>query len=813
MKKSLLLLFLAVFTLLGIATTVQNTVVEAATGKVVYHYQKWYGDYDNVGLWVWNTGTGGTADGVDVTGTDDFGVYFDVNIGSDATTMGSVPIADEFDDATNRWNHKDSYPGENGPMDIMIDVTAAAAGATMHVYFFSGSNKVFVASSEYSNVFVVYFTATETYEENLGLHAWGGWYNDANVGQWGVWGTPTPIFTANFLTPEGKEGRIGMVNGLVGDDAASANLIVYAGNDATKKTGDVMDAAAGLEAGDVTAIYVAGDTYKGLDKVQQFADASFAFKMIAYNNASYVLSGTYASMKNTILVKFSADVPIAFYDETQTPTVTTYEKYEIVGYNYVPTGTGGITIDDTEYPAYVETDIPAGMAGRVVFHYQRWDSNYASVGLWTWDSGTGGTKDGVQKAGVDDFGAVMEINIASDAADTIGIIPIAKDITTDDRWNAKEASGDIKFDVTSIKNGTVDEIHIYYFQGGDMTYFVADPTKANVITLYLNKTNSYETTLGAHYWNWDQTGPAWGTPAPMVDAFKTPDGVPGKGLLLTATPPASGGIIVLDGATETKYSGSADINGFETMVAGDVEVIYAGISGETAGTYGFTRDHDDFVMEMMVPTEKVAIYDYVEYEELTYPRVPIDLAPYFVLTKNGTVVTDPFESIDYDVEKDILTELVLVLKADLDNTATYELTFDNGKEGLDAQQAELGIDMDKVAPVITFIDDDTVTITAGDGWDDALWPNLRAMDDRDGNVTNRIYVKPGNGTVNVNVPGEYPVVLTAFDEWGNESNATFTIVVEAPETGCAARNASIFTIGGIGLLSVGFFLARRKEWL
>ena len=135
MKKSLLLLFLAVFTLLGIAMTVQNTVVEAATGKVVYHYQKWYGDYDNVGLWVWGTGTGGSVDGVAVTGTDDFGVYFDVAIGSDATTMGSIPISDEFDNATNRWNHKDTYPGNDGPMNIEFDVTAAAAGAEMHVYF------------------------------------------------------------------------------------------------------------------------------------------------------------------------------------------------------------------------------------------------------------------------------------------------------------------------------------------------------------------------------------------------------------------------------------------------------------------------------------------------------------------------------------------------------------------------------------------------------------------------------------------------------------------------------------------------------
>jgi hypothetical protein len=813
MKKSLLLLFFAAIALLGIATTVQNTVVEAAAaGKVVYHYQKWYGDYDNVGLWVWGTGTGGSSDAVAVTGTDDFGVYFDVNIGSDATEMGSIPIADNFDSDA-RWNHKDTYPGQDGPMNIMVNVAAAAAGATMHVYFFSGSDRVFVASQTYATVFVVYFTATEIYEANLGIHSWGGWYNDENVGQWGVWGTPTPIFTGKFLTPEGKEGRIGMVNALVGANAASANFLVYAGNDATKKTGDVMDAAAGLGAGEVTAIYVSSDVYKGFDKVQQYADASFAFKMIAFNNASYVLSGTYASMKNTILVKFSSDVITAFYDQTQTPTVTTYQKYEIVGYNYVPTGSGGITIDTTVYPAYVKGDIPANVAGRVVFHYQRWDSNYASVGLWTWGTGTDGSQAPVQKSGVDSFGAVMEINIDDDASDTIGIIPLGKDITTDDRWASRETpDGEhINFDVTAIKNGTVDEIHVYYFQGGHQTHFVAKPDKANVIVLYLNKTNTYEDNLGIHNWSWDVNATGWETPLPMLDAFKTPDGVPGKGILVTGSVPATGGIIVHAG--DTKYSGEDNIDGFDTMVAGEVKVIYTGISGATTGSFGYTTDHDDFVMEMMVPTIKEPIYDYVDYEELVYPRVEIDLAPYFTLKMNGTVVANPFESIDYDAADDSLTELVLVLKANLDNTATYVLIFDNGKTGLEAQQAELEINMDKNAPVITFIDSDTVTIIAGEGWDDALWPNMRAMDDRDGNVTNRIYVKPGDGTVNVNVPGEYPVILTAFDEWGNESTATFTIIVEAPATGCAARNASIFTLGGLGFLTVGFFLARRKEWL
>ncbi len=808
MKKSLLLLFFTVIALLGVATVAQNYQVDAAAaGKVVFHYQKWYADYDNVGLWVWGTGTDGTADGVAVTGTDAFGVYFDVNIGADATEMGAIPIAAEFDNDL-RWSNKDTYEDA----DLAIDVTAAAAGGTMHVYFFSGSSKAFTASPDYANVFVVYFTATEIYEENIGFHAWGGWYNDANLGSWGVWGTPLEAFTADFMTPEGKMGKIAMLQALVGEAAASANFIVYAGNDATKKTGDVMDAAADLEAGDVTAFYVAGDVYKGFDKAEQFANSSFAFKFIAFENAQYVLSGTYASMKDTILIKFSADVTTAYYDETQEPTVTTYTKYEITGYEFVPKETGGVVFDETVYDPYVPAAVPATVAGRVVFHYQKWDRDYSDVGLWTWGTGADGSGSPVVKAGVDSFGAVMEINVDDDASDSIGIIPIADSILTDDRWTYRETpDGDqINFDVTTIKSGAVDEIHVYYFQGGYHTLFIAKPDKINVIVLYLNNTNTYEANLGVHHWDWEQTTPEWASPTPMVDALKTPDGVTGKGLLLTGNVGTTGGIIVHAG--DTKYSGPDNIQGFETMLAGEVRVIYTGVSGTVPETFGFTTDHDDFVTELM-SVDKVAVYGDVEYEQLTYPRVAYDLNDFFTLTKNGTAMTDPFKSIDYNLEDDVITELVIQLNEDLDGTAVYVLSFSNGAEGIDLQEDEITIEMDTEAPEITFIGDETVSIVAGEGWDDALWPDLRAMDDRDGNITNRIYVKATEGTVNVNVPGEYPVKLTVFDEWGNESQAIFTIIVTEPETGCGAKNASIFSIAGLGLLSVGFFLARRKEWL
>ncbi|MBN2540363.1 MAG: hypothetical protein JXB08_02440 [Bacilli bacterium] len=820
MKKKLFLLFFSALALLGFAGATLNFDVEAAAaGQVTFHYQKWYEDYDDVGLWVWGTGTDGTADGVTQAGTDDFGVYFNIAIGADATEMGVIPIGDMFSDSTERWNNKDSYEG----MDLTLDVSAAAAGGTMDVYFFSGSNEIFVADPTYINLFVVYFTATEEYEDNIGVHAWGDWYQDEALGTWGTWGTPTQIFTGNFSTPEGKLGKVGMMQAT----STSANFIVYAGNDATKKTGDVTDALTDLSVGDVTAAYVAGDVYKGFSSVGVFADSSFAFKFVPFVNDEYALSGTYASKPNTILVKFSADVASAFYDETQTPIITEYQEYEIVGYNYIPAD-NPIVQDTTVYDAYTPSALPANTEGVVAFHYQKWDGDYSDVGVWTWNTGTNGSQAPVVKAGVDDFGAVIEIFIdTADSGDSIGIIPIADMINDDSRWNYRETPDgeEIQFDITSINDGTTDRIDVYYFQGGYQTTFIADPTMANVIVLYLNQSGEYTATTGLHTWGWVENATDWGTPLPMVEAFANPAGLKGIGAMVQATPAsiASGdnanpGIIVHDG--DTKYSGDANIqfkadgttSYFADMVAGDVMVIYSGIEGETAGSYSYTQDRAAFVDELMNYVKGDPIYDYVTYEKEEYPRVAIDLLPFFSLWDGTTELTGAIEELNYNLEDDAITELVVVLATgyELESGHDYILKFDNGETDPATQQvAEIAVDIDDEAPVITFITDDTVSIVAGEGWDSELWPVLRATDDRDGLVTDRIYVKSGDGTVDMNAVGDHIVTLTVFDEWGNESTAAFTITVTEPATGCGAASASI---AGIGFLGIIVFFARRKEW-
>jgi len=441
--------------------------------------------------------------------------------------------------------------------------------------------------------------------------------------------------------------------------------------------------------------------------------------------------------------------------------------------------------------------------------------------LWTWGSGADGTSNQVNKVGVDAFGAVMEVNIDDDATE-IGLIPIADSIGTDDRWTYRETPDGqhITFDVTSIADGTVDEIHIYYFQGGFQTIFVADPTMANVIVLYLNGSGEYTETTGIHNWGWEDNAVGWGEPLPMEAAFKNPAGLVGIGAMLQVLPANitnNPGIIVHDG--DTKYSGNDNIqfqtdgttSFFDGMVAGEVMVIYTGIAGSGESEYGYTLERVDFVDELMNFIKGDAIWGYVDYEKEEYPRVEIDLTPFFSLWDGETELTGAIEELNYNVEDDAITELVVVLAEghELEAGHEYILKFDNGEEDLLKQQvAEIDVDIDDEAPVITFISDQEVSIIAGEGWDSELWPVLRAEDDRDGMVTDRIYVKTGDGEVDMNEVGVHEVILTVFDVWGNESTAVFTINVLEPETGCGAASASI---AGIGVVGIVLFFVKRKE--
>jgi hypothetical protein len=171
-----------------------------------------------------------------------------------------------------------------------------------------------------------------------------------------------------------------------------------------------------------------------------------------------------------------------------------------------------------EFAQFDPTPLPEGMSGKVVFHFQKWDGDYTGTGVYTWGCGTNGSANNLPMKGVDSFGAVTELFIASDAADQVGALPVEKniDITSGDNawWNfkSKATNGDTLVDVTPIKTGAATEIHVYYFEGGDQL-FTVDPAEMNVFVVYHEPTGVYDANIGLYSWGFHETaGSDWGTP-------------------------------------------------------------------------------------------------------------------------------------------------------------------------------------------------------------------------------------------------------------------------------------------------------------
>ncbi|MCK7485845.1 MAG: hypothetical protein MZU97_10080 [Bacillus subtilis] len=173
-------------------------------------------------------------------------------------------------------------------------------------------------------------------------------------------------------------------------------------------------------------------SWQGFDNVTLYADSSFAFKFTPYSMIDGKLDGTFALTKSIVQVKFSAEVTSAYEDMTQ-PITTTYSLYEITGYEYVPTGSGGITIDDTVYrsrmsPLTSPPTSPDASSSTI-------RSGTATIPTSVCGPGAPAPMEPARpssRSGVDEFGAVMVINVDDDASDTIGLIPIADSIGTDE---------------------------------------------------------------------------------------------------------------------------------------------------------------------------------------------------------------------------------------------------------------------------------------------------------------------------------------------------------------------------------------------
>ena len=303
MKKVLtaLIMFVAAISVFGLKTNA------AGTGNLVIHYHAWDGDYTELGSWAW----GGPAAGKVYTGLDDFGAYWEYNDIPLATEVGFIAV---------------DWPGGAGPNwdakhtgDIFISPDAIIEGKTTHVYVFEGAATVkegdvvvdrqnFVANPDQHNVMVVYYDPANAYAEELGIHGWG-WEGPAGSS---AWGTPTQVLSTAGVAESGYPVKGFMLSAAA---TASPGFLMYAGDDATKKTGDLKSETGfftTLTAGTTEFLFIvnAGDSFTDNSNVftdaAQFAEEAFSFKLKPFTPED--MSGTFAQNPTDIYVETSAAV-------------------------------------------------------------------------------------------------------------------------------------------------------------------------------------------------------------------------------------------------------------------------------------------------------------------------------------------------------------------------------------------------------------------------------------------------------------------------------------------------------------------------
>lgn len=297
MKKVLtaLVLFVTAFTLFGLKTQA------AGTGNLVVHFKAWdvNFDYSELGSWGWNGTSGKVKDGV-----DSFGAYWNfdsIAIPDEPVDMGFIAV---------------EWPGGAGPNwdkkltgDVMISTSVLKDGKTTHVYVFQGAAgaQYYAADPDRYNVLALYYDPANAYSEDLGIHGWG-WVGDAGSSSWG---SPTKVFSNAGVAQSGYP-----VKGfIVAAVETWAGFLVYGGDDATKKTGDLKPDTGWFTeqaVGKVDIIYIvnAGDAVTDNSNVYtdyaEFAQEAFSFKLKPF--LADGMTGTFAQNPTDIYVETSAPV-------------------------------------------------------------------------------------------------------------------------------------------------------------------------------------------------------------------------------------------------------------------------------------------------------------------------------------------------------------------------------------------------------------------------------------------------------------------------------------------------------------------------
>lgn len=334
MKKVLLAFFLV----LSVAAIFGVKASAAGTGNLVVHFQRWNGDYSDIGVNGWgDDAMPGTKNPDQIVWTEDeFGVKLEITglvSYEEGVTEGAIGLQVlQFVFDGENWN-----PNWNtGKLaNVEIPREKIQDGKTTHIYLFEGGvsretgeeNFAFpiYADPDKQGVMVVYYDPTNSYEETIGVHSWG-WADGSNAAGWN---DPLQIFTKVGRTSDGTFVYAGILE--YADPIGTPGAIVYYGDgDDSKKTGNLepqnTENPAYIEtpkaAGELDVYYVLnkGNANTSMNNVwindaAAFAEEAFTFRLVDYNMEE--ASGTYAVDPYTIIVKTSAMLESPYPDADQ----------------------------------------------------------------------------------------------------------------------------------------------------------------------------------------------------------------------------------------------------------------------------------------------------------------------------------------------------------------------------------------------------------------------------------------------------------------------------------------------------------------
>ncbi|SDC94173.1 pullulanase [Geotoga petraea] len=142
-KGLVVFLMVAIVGFFGTSVFAANEEIPENTMRI--HYQRDNGDYENWGLWIWNDTTwsseSGWPDGMEITGYDDYGAYWDVPLKEGAANLGFLMVNQETetkdggDKVFNFTVQTNELWTEEGSDEIMTSAPANIPDNTLRVHY------------------------------------------------------------------------------------------------------------------------------------------------------------------------------------------------------------------------------------------------------------------------------------------------------------------------------------------------------------------------------------------------------------------------------------------------------------------------------------------------------------------------------------------------------------------------------------------------------------------------------------------------------------------------------------------------------